>query len=346
MSSLTKNPLLKIKGKLNLDFFINNAIYFILAAIVIGATIIEPSFMSFRNFNMILNQGATRIIFALGVAGIIVQGGVDLSVGRHVGLAALLSAMLLQSPDFARRVFPNLPELPLFLPIIGVMILCGVVSMFSGFLIAKFKIAPFIGTLGMQLVIYSGISVFFHMVANSSPVSGLDPRFTRFAQGFFTFGETRVNFIVFYALITAVVVWFIWNKTILGKNMFAIGGNTEAALVSGVNVKRNMIIVFGLAGLLYGFGGTLQGARTGSVTNFIGTGYELDAIAACVIGGVSMRGGTGTVAGVVIGAIIFQIVTFALVFIGVNPDYQFFIKGAIIILAVILDTRKHYRRAS
>jgi len=329
------------------DFFINNAIYFIMIAIVIAVIAVEPRFFNIANLNMILNQASTRVIFALGIAGIIVIGGVDLSLGRHVGMAAMFSALFLQAPDFARRIIPGLPTLPLFVPILGVMILCAIVSMFTGWLTAKFRVAPFISSLGMQLVIFSGISVFFNTVGRSTPISGLDPRFSRFAQGFFTLGGgVRINFIIFYALACAIIVWFIWNKTILGKNMFAIGGNTQAAQVSGVNVKRNIIIVYALAGLLYGFGGALEGARTGSVTNALGMGYELDAIAACVIGGVSMRGGKGTVAGVVVGAILFQVVTFALIFIGINPDYQFFVLGAIIITTVIIDTRKEYRRAT
>ena len=334
-----------ILGKINADFFINNTIYIIMVAIIIGVIIVEPRFFSFANLNMILNQASTRVIFALGIAGIIIVGGIDLSLGRQVGLASMFTALLLQSPDFVRRIFPELPALPLWLPILGAMIICAIVAMFTGFLSAKLKVAPFIASLGMQLIIFSGISVFFNTVGRSTPISGLYPGFSRFAQGFFTIGDGyRLNFIILYAFACSVIVWFIWNKTILGKNMYAIGGNAQAARVSGVNVARNTIIVYGLAGLLYGFGGALEGARTGSVTPSLGMGYELDAIAACVIGGVSMRGGKGIVPGVVVGAILFQIVTFALIFMGVNPDYQFFVLGAIIIITVIIDARKDNRR--
>ena len=341
---LSKIPFI---GRVNVDFFINNAIYFIMLAIVTGVIVVEPRFFSFGNLNMILNQASTRVIFALGMAGVIITGGVDLSLGRQVGLSSMFSALLLQSPDFVRRIIPELPVFPLFAPIVGAMIVCALVSVLTGTLTAKFKIAPFIASLGMQLVIFSGISVFFNTIGRSTPISGLDQRFSRFAQGFFTLTEgVRINYIILYALTCAILIWFIWNKTILGKNMFAIGGNPQAARVSGVNVPLNIIVVYALAGLLYGFGGALEGARTGSVTPSLGMGYELDAIAACVIGSVSMRGGKGTIAGVVVGAILFQIVTFALVFIGINPDYQFFILGAIIITTVIIDTRKDNRRGS
>ena len=123
--------------------------------------------------------------------------------------------------------------------------------------------------------------------------------------------------------------------------MYAIGGNVEAATVSGVNVVANIIVIYAIAGVMYGFGGALEGARTGSVTNMLGSGYELDAIAACVVGGVAVRGGVGTVVGVVTGVLIFQVINYGLVFIGVNPYYQYIIRGLIIIIAVAIDVRKY-----
>ena len=139
-------------------------------------------------------------------------------------------------------------------------------------------------------------------------------------------------------------MWFIWNKTKLGKNMFAIGGNPEAAEVSGVNVAKNLIIIYVMAGLLYGLAGSLEAARVGSATNNTGFMYEMDAIAACVVGGVSFAGGVGSIGGIVTGVLIFQVLNYGLSFIGVSTYLQFIIKGIIIIAAVALDTRKYVKK--
>ena len=154
----------------------------------------------------------------------------------------------------------------------------------------------------------------------------------------------RIPYIIIYALVASLIIWFLWNKTKLGRNMYAIGGNIEAAMVSGVNVVANILAIYVIAGMMYGFGGALEGARTGSVTNMLGQSYELDAIAACVVGGVSMRGGVGTVPGVVTGVLLFQIINYGLVYIGVNPYVQFIVKGMIIVLAVAIDSQKYVKR--
>jgi len=133
----------------------------------------------------------------------------------------------------------------------------------------------------------------------------------------------------------------LFNKTTYGKNIYAIGGNAEAARVSGVNVSRTLILVYTIAGILYGLGGSLEAARTGGATNSYGNGYELDAIAACVVGGVSNLGGIGTVPGIVIGVLIFSVINYGLTFIGMSPYWQQIVKGAIIIAAVALDIRKY-----
>ncbi|MGL4945419.1 MAG: ABC transporter permease subunit, partial [Fusobacteriaceae bacterium] len=149
---------------------------------------------------------------------------------------------------------------------------------------------------------------------------------------------------ILYALTAVFIVWVIWNKTTFGKNIFAIGGNPEAAKVSGVNVKKNLFAVYGLSGVFYSFAGFLEAGRIGSATNNLGNMYELDAIAACVVGGVSFSGGVGTVPGVVTGVIIFTIINYGLTYIGVNPYWQYIIKGLIIIMAVALDTMKYTKK--
>ncbi|EHI0530962.1 ATP-binding cassette domain-containing protein [Escherichia coli] len=154
----------------------------------------------------------------------------------------------------------------------------------------------------------------------------------------------RLSYITFYALIAVAFVWVLWNKTRFGKNIFAIGGNPEAAKVSGVNVGLNLLMIYALSGVFYAFGGMLEAGRIGSATNNLGFMYELDAIAACVVGGVSFSGGVGTVIGVVTGVIIFTVINYGLTYIGVNPYWQYIIKGAIIIFAVALDSLKYARK--
>ncbi|NLM75593.1 MAG: galactose/methyl galactoside ABC transporter permease MglC [Clostridiaceae bacterium] len=333
-----------MKSKSIKDILTNNAIYIVLLLLFVTIIIIDPSFLSLKNAGFILSQSATRMIFACAIAGPIVLGGTDLSAGRLIGLSGLITASLLQAPDYIARVFPNLPQLPIWLPIILAMLICALFSLIHGYLVAKLKVAPFIASLGMQLVVYGLMSVYFDAVSDSAPIGVLDARFTGFAQNGITIFGFRFQFIILYAVIIVALVWFIWNKTKLGKNMFAIGGNIEAATVSGVNIVVNMLAIYVLAGLLYGFGGALEVARTGSATNALGQGYELDAIASCVVGGVSMRGGIGTIKGIITGVLLFQVISYGLVYIQVNPYLVYFIKGLIILIAVVIDTKKYIKK--
>ena len=159
--------------------------------------------------------------------------------------------------------------------------------------------------------------------------------------GAFYIGELRVPLVVIYFIVAALIVWVIWNKTKLGKNMFAVGGNTEAAAVSGVNVAKTIMLVYLMAGVLYGIASFLEAARITAVGANTGLNYETDAISAVVVGGVSFSGGVGTIQGVVIGAVIMQAIVYALQFLGVNPYIQYIIRGLIIILAVSIDVRKY-----
>lgn len=334
----------KLETKSIKDLLINNAIYIVLIALFGTIVAMDPTFLNIKNFGFILSQSATRMIFACAIAGPIVLGGTDLSAGRLIGFAGLITASLLQSTDYVSRVFPNLPRLPIWLPILLGMVVCGLFSLFHGFLVAKMKVAPFIASLGMQMVVYGLMSVYFDAVSNSAPIGVLDSKFTSFAQNGINIFGFRLQFIILYAVVVVGIVWFIWNKTKLGKNMFAIGGNPEAANVSGVNIVFNMLAIYVLAGLLYGFGGALEVARTGSATNALGQSYELDAIAACVVGGVSMRGGIGTIKGVITGVLLFQIISYGLVYTQVNPYLVYFVKGAIILIAVVIDTQKYIKK--
>ncbi len=343
--SKVKTKLSNINKKDVLNFMMNNAIIIVLFALMIVIIAIEPRFISVKNFTNILTQASTRTIFALGVGTIIVAKGTDLSLGRQVGLAAVISASLLQAPEYLYKMYPNLPQLSVIWPILLVMVITGFFSMLNGIVVAKFKVDPFIATLGMMVVVYGVTSIYYDRPPyGAQPIGGLDPKFAKVAQGYFDVGGFLIPYLVIYAMIAVVFMWFLWNKTRFGKNLFAVGGNAEAAAVSGVNVAKMIIMVYVLAGLFYGLGGALEAARIGSATNNTGNSYELDAIAACIVGGLSFSGGIGSIAGIVTGVLIFQVIAYGLSFIGVNPYLQFIIKGLIIVTAVAIDNRKYIKR--
>lgn len=324
------------------NFLVNYALYIVLAAMIVFFIIKEPSFLSISNFTKILSQASTRGILALGVAGLIVLQGTDLSAGRILGLTAIVSASLLQSTTYAARMYPDLPALPLILPLLAAVIIGGIFGAINGFGVAKLKVHAFIITLGTQLIAY-GISCLYidRPPLGAQPVANLDERYTSFVNGSIKLGPIELPYLIIYLAVVAVIMWFIWNKTKLGKNMFAIGGNPEAAAVSGVNLAKNIMIIFIISGILYGVAGFLEAGRAGSTTTATGLNYELDAIAACVVGGVSFTGGVGTIPGVLIGAVLLQVINYGLNFIGVNAYWQFIIRGLIIIVAVSLDVRKY-----
>ena len=326
------------------EVLVNYTIYITLVLFVMVVIAIEPKFLSLRNFTYILQQTAPRIILALASASICIIGGRDLSTGRQIGLAAIICSILLQSTDYAIKLYANIPTLPLIVPLLIAMVACGICSMINSLLVSKLRMVPMIASLGMQLVIYGAMSVYYDDITGGTPISGLADQYTDFCQGSFYFGEVRVPYIVIYALIVALIYWFIWNRTKLGRNMFACGGNPEAATVSGISVVKTSLIVYLLAGFTYAFAGFLEAGRTGSVTNEMGNGYELDAIAGCVIGGVSLRGGIGTIRGVLIGVILLQVINYSLVYLGVNAYYAFFTRGLIMLFAIAIDIRKNIKR--
>ncbi|MCW7554683.1 galactose/methyl galactoside ABC transporter permease MglC [Endozoicomonas gorgoniicola] len=313
------------------------AVLLILLAVII---IQEPSFVSLRNLSNILTQSSVRIIIALGVASLIVTQGTDLSAGRQVGLAAVISATMLQALTNANKVFPELGAIPIPVVILLVCSIGAIIGLLNGFVVAYLKVTPFIATLGTMIIVYGINSLYFDMVG-ASPVAGFDPRFSEFTQGFIRLGSFRLSYITFYAAIAIVISWVMWNKTVFGKNIFAIGGNPEAAKVSGVNVTLTLLKVYALSGVFYAFAGLLEAGRIGSATNNLGFMYELDAIAACVVGGVSFAGGVGSIAGVATGVLIFTLINYGMTYIGVSPYWQYVIKGSIIIFAVALDSMKY-----
>ncbi|MDQ1910690.1 galactose/methyl galactoside ABC transporter permease MglC [Paenibacillus sp. GD4] len=323
--------------------FSQYAIYIVLAVLVLAIAVKDPRFLSVDIFRDILLQNSTRAIIALGAAFVLITGGSDLSGGRVVGLTAVLSASMLQMADYPRRFFPDLPDLPIWLPILAGVAAGLLVGLVNGWIVARLHVPPFIATLGTMVIVYGANSIYFDMKPNESqPIAGLREEFTNLGTGFIgPNGPYSIPYIVIIAILVAAMVWVIFNKTRLGKHMYAIGGNVHAATVSGINVNRNLIYIYAIAGGLYGLGGVLEAARTGGATNNYGNMYELDAIAACVVGGVSTAGGIGTVPGVLAGVLIFGVLNYGLTFIGVSPYWQLIVKGLIIVAAVAFDIRKH-----
>ena len=329
------------------NFLLNYALFIILGLILIVVSIMRPNFLSMSNILNILQNASTKGILALGCAGLIVLAGTDLSIGRVLGLSAAVTASLVQSTTYVARMFPTIVKpmsgLMLLIPLFASIAVAVLFCMINGFGVAKLHLHAFIVTLGTQLIAYGANCLYIESQPSGTAqaLSTFDQGFLNVAAGAFNIGSIRVPVVVIYFAILAVIVWVIWNKTTLGKNMFAVGGNTEAAAVSGVNVAKTIMLVYLMAGVLYGISSFLEAARITSVGANTGLNYETDAISAVVVGGVSFSGGVGTIQGVVIGAIILQAIVYALQFLGVNPYIQYIIRGLIIILAVSIDVRKY-----
>lgn len=341
------------------NFFLKNGLYLAILALMIFATILYGIQMNEFLFNsevllLILNQVSPKMFLALGVAGLIVLAGTDLSIGRLVGMSSVLTGMLVTtsgktsvtflgvSPDFSVIPLP----LRVILAFIVSIIACCLISGIAGFFTAKFKMHPFISTLATQLFTFGLLAG----LTGNSFTGNADPTVTAIVSGkglggLGPDGSEDFPIMIVWAVIGILVMWFIWNKTKFGKNMFAVGGNQEAAAVSGINVFKVTMMVFILAGIYYGIGGSIYGIYTGNVRSQVGQGMEADAIAACVVGGVSFSGGVGKISGVVIGAIIFQAIVVVLPMIGItDANYQLAIKGVIILAAVTLDCVKYLKK--
>lgn len=331
-------------GKIDFKkLFIQSGLYLVLFLMLVLIIAKEPSFLSIRNFKNILTQSSVRAIIALGVAGLIVTQGTDLSVGRQVGFSAVISATLLQATTNVNKVFPNLGEFPVIGAIIIVMIVGMVIGSINGIIVAKLNVHPFIATLGMMTIVY-GINSLYYDYVGASPISGFSKSYSSFAQGYIGTPSFNMSYLIIYAAVATAIMWILWNKTKFGKNVFAVGGNPEAAKVSGVNVAWTLVKIYALSGMYYAFGGLLEAGRIGSATNNLGNMYEMDAIAACVIGGVSFYGGVGKISGVITGVIILTVINYGLTYVGVSPYWQYIIKGMIIVAAVAVDAIKYSKK--
>ncbi len=338
-------------------FLLDNGLYlaillFFIVCIIIAPITVHSNLLSLPNIFTILEQSSTRMFYALGVAGLILLAGTDLSVGRMVALGAVLTGLILHPGENIVKLFGtgpwNFTALPmglrLFMALFISVFLCVLFSTFAGIFSAKLKIHPFISTLSTQLIIYG--LLFFG--TSGTPVGSIDSDVKDMIGGRWIMGMVNGELVTFPkliipAIIAIIVAWFIWNKTTFGKNMYAVGGNAEAASVSGISVFWTTLGVFMMAGVFYGCGAFLEAFRANASAG-TGQGYEMDAIAACVVGGISFNGGIGKIGGAAIGVIIFTGLTYCLTYLHIDTNLQFVFKGLIIIAAVALDSIKYLKR--
>ena len=335
-------------------FLLRNGLYLAIAVIFIALCILAPTtknvhLLTMNNILNILQQASPRMFLALGVAGLILLAGTDLSIGRMVGMGITAATIIMHNGINTGGVFGHIFDftgLPVaarvFLALVVCIILCTIFTTIAGFFTAKFKMHPFISTMSTMLVIfglatYATKGVSFGGIETTIPdmiIPKLGPE-----------GGTKFPTIILWAVAAVIIVWFIWNKTTFGKNLYAVGGNPEAAAVSGISVFKVTVGAFIMAGILYGFGSWLECIRMfGSGSASYGQGWEMEAIAACVVGGISFTGGIGKISGVVTGVFIFTALTYSLTTLGVDANLQFVFSGIIILVAVMLDCLKYVQK--
>ncbi len=331
------------------EFLLKNGLYIVIVLIFVGLAIATPilkqtQLFTFNNVTNILQQASPRMFLALGVAGLILLTGTDLSIGRMVGMGMVASTIIMHQGINTGGVFGVIFDFTttpvvvrIILALIVNIILCTIFTSLAGFFTARFKMHPFIATMSNMLMIFGIITYATKGVSFGAIESSIPNMIIPKINGFPT--------IILWAVAAVVIVWFIWNKTRFGKNLYAVGGNPEAASVSGINVFWVTLGAFMMAGVLYGFGSWLECARmVGSGSAAYGQGWDMDAIAACVVGGVSFTGGIGKISGVVVGVLIFTSLTYSLTILGIDTNLQFVFEGIIILTAVTLDCLKYVQK--
>ncbi|MEJ7138652.1 ABC transporter permease [Amphibiibacter pelophylacis] len=292
-----------------------------LVLLCVALTGLSPDFMTVGNWLNVLRQVSVNALIACGMTLVILLGGIDLSVGAILGLSSIVVGLMIQSGMD-----------PMLATALGV--LCGgLLGAFNGVLVTAGRVAPFIATLGTMTVL-RGVSL---VLSNGSPVTGLSSPFFDSLGGGYLFGVVPTP-VLWLVLVFAVFI-FVLRKTLLGRHIYACGGNEQAARLSGVRVTRVKIWVYTLSGVLSAWAGIVLTSRLGSAQPTAGSGYELDAIAAVVLGGTSLSGGRGWVIGTLIGALLIGVLNNGLNLLGVPAFYQQVIKGAVILLAVLADRR-------
>lgn len=328
-----------------LKYLKENPIVDMVMIVVIIMCFTVDNFFSMGNFNNLAGNTAVRFLVALGVSGCLITKGTDLSAGRQVGLAACITGILVQRANATGKVLPNLPEMNMFVVLAIVLVIGALIGIVNGLIIAKLNVPPFIATLGTQTIIYGTAMI----MTDAQPIGYFQQAYKDFVSGAFfrskePGGFDGITYLMIIAILAGIFFWFLYNKTTHGKYMYAIGGNENAAEVSGVNTVRSKILIYMTAGIMYALAGYLLAGKAGGANSGLGTGYELEAIAGCTIGGVSTTGGIGTVGGILVGVLVFELLKIVLQFLGVNPYYNYIAQGLVIVVAVALDIRKYVKK--
>ncbi|OKO89861.1 Inositol transport system permease protein [Geobacillus proteiniphilus] len=303
-------------------FFDRYGMLMILIGLVILMSILSPTFFTTGNLLNIVRQMSVVGIVAIGVTIVIITTGIDLSSGSVIALVSVVAASFAH-PDTYPVIVPILIGL-------GLGLLTGVIN---GTIISKANIAPFIVTLGMMTAARGAALLF----SDGRPIGNLSPSFLWIGQG----DVLGIPVPILIFALVGVISYILLNKTKFGKYVYAIGGNEQAAVIAGVNVDKYKIFVYGYAGLLSGLAGVILTSRISSGQPTAGMMYELDAIAAAVIGGTSLAGGIGTIGGTIVGALIIGVMNNGLDLLNVSPYWQQILKGVIITVAVFIDSRKN-----
>jgi ribose/xylose/arabinose/galactoside ABC-type transport system permease subunit len=299
--------------------------YGIILALLVICTILSiltDRFLTVNNLLNVIRQVSFNGILAVGMTFVIIAGGIDLSVGSVLALSGAITASFVVD---GKQIFPLIIALLIGL---AAAALCGSVN---GFLVTKGKLAPFIATMGIMTIVRGSTLVY----TNGRPITSLTKTF-RLIGGGYLFG-IPVPVIIF--LVIVIIAYIILNHTKFGRYVYAVGGNEMSAKASGINVRKIKFLVFVISGTLAGWVGIVLSSRINSASPIWGIGYELDAIAAAVIGGTSLSGGIGNIWGTVVGALIIGIISNGLDIMNVSPYYQQIIKGIIIVIAVLLDRK-------
>jgi inositol transport system permease protein len=310
----------------------------ILVGMVILMTILKPeSFPSGKNILNILNQSAIVGIMALGMTLVIISKGIDLSVGSVLALAGVIAASLSQTEAASIKVFENLGPLPIGVAILAALAVGALCGLISGALIAYTGIPAFISTLGMMTIARGAVFLY----TKGQPVSKLSEGILFFGSNVFKVIPVPVIVYAIMIIITAILLGY----TRFGKSVYAIGGNILAAEVSGIKVKRNLLLIYIYAGVTAAIASILFTGRVASVHPGAASGYELTVIAATTIGGTSHSGGIGTIWGAVVGTLILSVLTNGFTLLSIDPYWQQIVQGMIIVGAVVLDMRKNAKKA-
>ncbi|MGA2548205.1 MAG: ABC transporter permease [Rectinemataceae bacterium] len=316
------------------DIFRKYGIFFIFLGMVVIASILSPAFLTKINLINIVRQMSIIGLIALGVTGVIVTAGIDLSSGSVVGVACVVAASFAQIPGGNRVLYPQFAGNPLYVSIIAGCLVGILAGLINGFFVAKTKIPPFIATLGMFSAARGAAMLF----TQGRPLSNLSDDYNFIGQG----DIAGLPIPILLLIVMAVVTHILYSRTKFGKYIYAIGGNEQAAHVSGINVTKFKMLIYVYAGFLAALGGVVVSSRIGSGQPGLGVGYEFDAITAAVIGGASLSaGGIGTIPGTIIGALIIGVLNNTLDLTNVSAYWQQIIKGMIIVGAVILDQQKN-----